>query len=451
MSEKQNNDERVLRPDLELLNHQYSDFYPGHYMYDVREIDYPMYRTKILFEYTKVQEIHLIIIVVLKTIQFLESVRNVDAYSELQNITQLDKEILDSILAEMTTKGYLKQNELKLSTNGKEILEKEKELVTEKTSAYLNFDGIFGTCLGDNGKINQNNKKTREGAIEFKPYVKSRPRIEYLDENFSDNKTLRQVLIENLQDKEKDITNILEVAPNKFFNRYICLFYKDTEENEKFLVLNHSYEIDAEATELFARLMSEQKFTLEHISLKCKPLLEDSEKKFNQSTPEVIQEKIKPIEQIAITEGKTIEVDEHKKYFIYVLENAKSSIYIQSPWINWRTLQIYKSHIQNAIKRGVKVTIKYGMKPRNRFDKAEIDEDSKKFFNSLDKQTFRLIKTDDHSKIVICDEDFMIMGSFNWLSFGGGNEKDVRGETSSINMKKGEIKKQIEKFKSKIS
>ena len=251
--------------------------------------------------------------------------------------------------------------------------------------------------------------------------------------------------------EQKDVTNILEIAPNKFFNRYICLFYKDAEENEKFLVLNHSYEQDAEATELFDRLMSEQKFTIEHISLKCKPLLEDSEKKFNQSTPEVIEEKIKPIKQIAITEGKTIEVDEHKKYFIYVFENAKNSIYIQSPWINWRTLQIYKDHIQNAVKRGVKVTIKYGMKPRNRFDKAGIDEASKKFFSSLDKQLFRAIETNDHSKVVICDEDFMIMGSFNWLSFGGGNEKDARGETSSINMNKGEIKKQIEKFKSEIS
>lgn len=92
MPEKQNKDKRVLKPDLELLNHQYSDCYSGYYMYDVREIDYPMYRTKILFEYRKVQEIHLIIIAVLKTIQFLESVRNADTYSELQKITQLDKE-----------------------------------------------------------------------------------------------------------------------------------------------------------------------------------------------------------------------------------------------------------------------------------------------------------------------------------------------------------------------
>lgn len=447
MAEKQNKPKQIEKPDLELLTHKYSDFYSGFYMYDVREIDYPAYRTKVLYEYTKAQEIHLVIISVLKTIHFLEGIHGIDIYSELYNITQLDKEILNSILAEITTKGYLKQNELKLSTNGKEILEKENELITEKDSAYINFDGIFGTALTDNGKINQNDKKAREGSIEFKPYVKSRPRIEYLDEEFSDNKTLRQVLIENLQDKEKDVTNILDIAPNKFFNRYICLFYKDAEENEKFLALNHNYEIDSDATELFDRLMAEQKFTSENVSLNCKSLLDENVAKYHESTPELIKEKLKPIEQIEISNGKTIEVDEHKKYFIYVLENAKSHIYIQSPWINWRTLQIYKDYIKKAVKKGVKVTIKYGMKPRNRFDKAGIDNESKSFFGNLDKNCFRLINTDDHSKILICDEDFMIMGSFNWLSFGGGNEKDARGETSSINMNKAEIIKQIEKFK----
>lgn len=161
----------------------------------------------------------------------------------------------------------------------------------------------------------------------------------------------------------------------------------------------------------------------------------------------LLKKKLKPVEQVEISNGKTIEVDEHKKYFIYVLENAKSHIYIQSPWINWRTLQIYKDYIKKAVQKGVKVTIKYGMKPRNRFDKAGIDNDSKSFFGNLDKNYFKLINTDDHSKILICDDAFMIMGSFNWLSFGGGNEKDARGETSSINMNKAEIKKQIEKFK----
>jgi Phosphatidylserine/phosphatidylglycerophosphate/cardiolipin synthases and related enzymes len=434
-----------LIPDLELIAHKYSDFYPGFIRYDVREIDYPVYKAKVKYSVTKAREVHPVIVSVLKIIQFLETVNNGDSYSYLREITQLDEEILDSILAEITTKGYLKQDELKLSKNGKEILEKEKELVTENASCYLNFDGIFGTVMSDSGRLDQNDKK-RTNAIEFKPYVKSRPRIEYLDDDFSENKTLRQVIIENLQNKDFDITDILQIDTNKYFKRYICLFFKDAEDNEKFLALNQDHEIDSEATDIFDRLATEQKFDYDNVSHKSQELLEENVNKFNSTTPETIIERTKPLESPAITDGKTIEVDEHKRYFIYILENAKRSICIQSPWINWRTLQIYKEYIENAVKRGVRVTVKYGMKPRNRFDKIGIDKESQAFFDSLNKNNFHLIKTDDHSKIVICDDDFMIMGSFNWLSFGGGDEKDARGETSTINMNKAEIKKQTEKF-----
>ncbi|MBO7126626.1 hypothetical protein J6W78_03675 [bacterium] len=444
MTEKQN---KTIKLDWELLTHQYSDHYEGFVMYDVLEIDYPVYKTKIQYALTKEREIHPIIISVLKIIQFLETIKEPDPYSYLHKITRLDEEILDSILADITTKGYLKQNDikqedLKLSKEGKEILEKEKELVTENASDWLYFDGIYGTVLPDTGKLDQ---KARDGAIEFKPNIKSRPRTECLDDEFYENKTLRQVIIENLQDKN-DITDIFEVLPGKFFRRYVCLFYKDEDTNERFLVLNKDYEEDFEATQLVDRILSEQKFDYEHISPNSRNTLGKNADRFDETTPEIIKEKTKPLEDISIIDGKTIEVDEHKKYFVYILENAKKNIYIQSPWINWRTLKIYKEHIQNAVKRGVTVTVKYGMKPRNRFDKIGIDNESQKFFDSLGKDHFRLIKADDHSKIVIHDDEFMIMGSFNWFSFGGGNEPDARGETSTINMNKDEILKQIEKF-----
>ena len=42
----------------------------------------------------------------------------------------------------------------------------------------------------------------------------------------------------------------------------------------------------------------------------------------------------------------------------------------------------------------------------------------------------------------------MIVGSFNWLSFGGEKDRDgdTRGETSTINKNKSEIVKTKEKF-----
>lgn len=437
---------KSIKPDLQLLVHKFSDYYPQFMMYDAREIDYPVYRTKVTYTVAKDQKLHPVVLSVLKIIKYLETLNDVDVYQQLKQITQLDDKILDNILADITTKGYLKQGDsIQLSKNGLEILKNEKEKVTELMCSYINFDGIYGSPLSDDGKFNPDDKKAREGAIEFKPYVKIRPRIESLDEEFADNKTLRQVLIENLQSEEYDIIDIQQVDPNKYFNKYFCLFYKDREDNEKLLAIGKNYEVDSEATELFDRLSNEQKFN-DNVSTNCRELLNENKDLFEQTTSEIVEEKVKPVEKIDITEGKTIEVDEHKKYFIYILENAKQSIYIQSPWINWRTLQLYKDYIEAAVNRGVEVTIKYGLKPRNRFDKIGIDEESKRFFNSLDKSLFFLIKGDDHSKIVICDNEFMIMGSFNWLSFGGGNEPNARGETSSIIKNEAEIKKQIAKF-----
>jgi hypothetical protein len=370
---------KSIKPDLQLLVHKFSDYYPQFMMYDAREIDYPVYRTKVTYTVAKDQKLHPVVLSVLKIIKYLETLNDVDVYQQLKQITQLDDKILDNILADITTKGYLKQGDsIQLSKNGLEILKNEKEKVTELMCSYINFDGIYGSPLSDDGKFNPDDKKAREGAIEFKPYVKIRPRIESLDEEFADNKTLRQVLIENLQSEEYDIIDIQQVDPNKYFNKYFCLFYKDREENEKLLVIGKDYELDSETTELFDRLSNEQKFN-DNISNNCIESLHENKELFEQATSEIVEEKIKPVEKIDITEGKTIEVDEHKKYFIYILENAKQSIYIQSPWVNWRTLQLYKDYIEAAVNRGVKVTIKYGLKPRNRFDKIGIDEESKRF------------------------------------------------------------------------
>ena len=85
------------------------------------------------------------------------------------------------------------------------------------------------------------------------------------------------------------------------------------------------------------------------------------------------------------------------------------------------------------------------------FNKINIDSQSQEYFNILQKQyadLFHLKEDNDHSKIVICDEEFMILGSFNWLSFGGNADRDgeSRGETSNINKNLESIRKEKAKF-----
>lgn len=437
-------------PDLEMLTHKYSDYYQGYVLYDVQRINYPVYRTKVRYLASKEQELHPIVMQLLKTLDFLQTIKTDSRYALLQQITQMDTEILAGILSEFALKGYLKQeSDLAPTQKAMTALKKATEKISEEFSAHINIDGVLGEALViDSENLSKGRDKD---SIEFKPSSNARPRTEYLDELFSDEKTLRQIIIEELKTgnagestKGWDIDDIVFIDPDKRFCKYICLFYKNSEEAEKILVINKNYDIDTDATDLFERLVAEQKFT-DHIDTSSNKYAELNEN-FNEKTPEIIVQELEPPD---LTEGKTIEVGEHKKYFKYVLQNAKKEICIQSPWIRNDVLKLYEEDIKSALDRGVNVTIKYGMKPRNRFDKVGIDETSKKFFATLDKSKFTLIESDDHSKIIICDEAFMIMGSFNWLSFGGGRKKgeDTRGETSTVNRNKEEIKKQKEKFR----
>lgn len=447
--------EKQFKPDIDMLVHKYSDYYEDFVNYDAREIVYPVYKTKVEYIISKEQELHPIVIGILKIIDYLQKIKIDDKYKILKDITQMDNEILASILAEFNTKGYLKVDSIELSHKGLEALKKENEKIKERTISYVAIDGVLGTTLEiakDQRQITLDYKSDKD-AFEFKPNFKTRPRTENLDDIFMCDKTLRQTLIESLKDFDKqeeqndknlsyEIDDILSVEPKKFFKKYFCLFYKNKDEEEKILVIDKNYNEDINSTKLFDRLLNEQRFS-DSINQKAKEYEENADK-FQDLTSEKIEEKL----AVNLEEGKTIETAVHKKYLKYILKNAQKEIYIQSPWIRYEILNIYKDKIDEALKRGVKIIIKYGLKPQNRFDKAGIDDKSQEYFNGLDKKLFKLKQGNDHSKILICDDEFMIVGSFNWLSFGGEKDRDgdTRGETSTINKNKSEIAKTKEKF-----
>lgn len=478
--------------DMQLLTHKYSDYYTskkesdenlaqmglaregdeseeqGNFVwYDTREVFYPVYKTIIDYQITKIQPIHPIIIAILKSVKYLETLKNVNVAQKLKAITQLDDEIYGRISSELITKGLLsnENGEIRLNDKGKDALKKEKEKILNDESAVVAIDGIYNEVLEVAKNVRDMNlpHKPSKDSVELKPLFKARPRSENLYEEFSDNKTLYQVLAQALQgldsaDKDSvdeagqserqsaEVSNILAVRDvRKFYKKYICLFYKNANDEEKILVVSEKYEIDAEITKLFDRLISEQNLTPSNAKSNA---WVEKENKRERLSKEVIESKLESVPDLS--EGAMLEVGEHKRYFIYVLKNAKKHIYIQSPWVRHDTLEIYKEYIQSALEKGVKITIKYGMQKRSQKDKKEIDEEVLAYLNELKAKypNFSLKHDYDHSKILICDDEFMIVGSFNWLSFGGESKGDeaLRGETSTINKNKESIKKQIAKF-----
>lgn len=489
MAKKRNtNNPQKLDRDLELLTHKYARYYidnkesldnelavkkedeedTNFIFYDARRVYYPYYKAQIHYRVAKMLELHPILAEILHIISELEKMQDKSNIATLKDITQLDGEIFHSILSDLEIKGYVENRSgvLKLSKNGKELLQKRKERVIEQASAYVQIDAIFGdvVAVAQRAKDIHLEDRVDKEAIELKPDSQKRPRTQELHNEFKDNLTLKQVLreaLDELDDREEkgqnanaeskvskteyDIVAIDEVKePKKFFTSYFCLFYKNAAEGEKILVINEKYEIDRTATKLFATLIDTSKFKANE-----NKAFKENIEKFSNLTAEVIQKQVNL--ELDLSEGATIETTQHKDYLLYALEMAKQAVYIHSPWVRHNVVKEYEKHIESALQKGIKVSIKYGLKPRNRFEKAPIDPESKMLFDKWDKSypNFKANTDDNHSKILICDDEFMIIGSFNWLSFGGLADKDgdIRGETSSVVKNKDSIQKEIVKFK----
>lgn len=126
---------------------------------------------------------------------------------------------------------------------------------------------------------------------------------------------------------------------------------------------------------------------------------------------------------------------DHPEYFNKMLENSERRLLIMSPWITSESDEVFRGKIERLLKKNVQVTIAYGYKPARGQVSKESPIDIKGLFDlSVKYQNFqfRKFRNDNHGKVLISD-DAIIIGSFNWLSYGGRPDrktKVIRGEYS---------------------
>lgn len=262
-----------IKIDLEIIKQKYSNYYNS-FIYDyAKEVFYPVYKAKIIYQIKRENEIDPVIMEILKIIGKIETFEGRNTLEELQKITQLDMEIFGSIMSELITQGFVKEckynSEIKLTYKGKKSLINKKEKIIENTYSFVIVDGIFNEIF-DSAKTAKEiflaNKPTKD-SIELKPLYNTRLSTENLYNEFSDNKTLYQILLESLKglddtkDNKVEISDILEIQyVEKFYKKYICIFYKNSEEYKKILVLDKDYKEDYVSTKLFDELIEKNNF-----------------------------------------------------------------------------------------------------------------------------------------------------------------------------------------------
>ena len=130
-----------------------------------------------------------------------------------------------------------------------------------------------------------------------------------------------------------------------------------------------------------------------------------------------------------------VQNEKHRKYLIEALKKAEDRIVITSGWIrNSVITNEFKSLFKACLDRNVDVFIYYGFVYGNRHNDS--DREALDYFERMNAQytnfIFRNHLTNDqsgitgnHSKILIQDDRFVVLGSFNWLSNSGKLKKNL--------------------------
>ena len=249
------------------------------------------------------------------------------------------------------------------------------------------------------------NNKT--GDIELRVFEKQTRRQEY--ENILLQMYNKHTRIFELDQKE----DIDDVKENSFYD-----ILSDDIKNDAASYTNRAVEIDKEIEQL--------KSQLSEITNQS----EGSEDENTRFQIHEIQQQIDEREDEREGATKILSTYDHRPLLIKALNEAHNSVILVSPWIKRGGLNNeILSLIRSAVNRGINITIGYGISQKKDSDKWVLEE-LNKIAKNKNKGKLQIVALNNtHEKVLIMDNKFLVITSFNWLSFGGDPKRGFRQET----------------------
>ena len=163
----------------------------------------------------------------------------------------------------------------------------------------------------------------------------------------------------------------------------------------------------------------------------------------------LLSEKQKAEQDLNSLEIRYLEVHEHRPLFEHSLRDAKQRLLLISPWIRDSVLnQTRLDKIKRLVENGVEVFIGYGLGEDDKPGKDK-GEHAIRFLKQLSQRHSNLHfheLGDTHAKILLVDDSFAVIGSFNWLSFEGSARRGFREEMSFRINKQAEIERLFHRY-----
>ena len=181
---------------------------------------------------------------------------------------------------------------------------------------------------------------------------------------------------------------------------------------------------------------------------------ETDEKEKESATERIrfLEKKIEEMENERKGADRMLSTYDHRPLLLDALDNANNSVIIVSPWIKAGGLN-YEiiGRIERALQRRTRVIIGYGISEREDNDRWILNQ-----LNNIQKKPYgknlQLIRlSNTHEKVLIKDNEFMVITSFKWLSFKGDPNRGFRQETGYYTESKEAIRQMKDNLSNRMS
>ena len=432
-------------------------------------------------------------------LKFISS--GIDDVSDICNFLGVNKTAVNNAVAVLQKNSLITvdifYSKLKLTDKGEKDLKEAATIVPEDIEYALYVDGLLGNVYLDTRKL-YTSKELR--SFEIKPIntTVERPTLDSLVYEevkrainlFKKNHAYEQDKLEgDLQEISciaKTYVEYKKVSVLVFMNKSedieFQVFDGTTRNDDYSIALQKQYNNNSRVLDFDSNFISEAEENNSLISVLPQEIIEsaksfsykdstlereisnlttqlDAIKKNDDDNDE--QHKESATERIRFLEKKIDEMKnerkgadrilstyDHRPLLLDALDNAQNMVVIVSPWIKSGGMNNeILGRIERALQRGTRVIIGYGISEKEDSDRwilQRLTDILKKMYGDK----LLLVKlSNTHEKVLIKDNEYMVITSFNWLSFKGDPNKGFRQETGYYT----ESKEAINQMKANLS
>lgn len=436
-------------------------------------------------------------------LKFLNS--KIENIEEISSFLGLDKRIIYDSITELNRLDLVKafsEQDISITERGKEVLSELNLLVPEEINLPIYVDALTNNIFMSNAKFFtcKDIRKTKMHALKTSISRAEMEEVKEKDVSRVINKYKKEYLNDDKYDGNLLSINYINKAYFEYKKISILIYYsKEREEldvkvfekgdriseyeevilkmqNENLMQIEFDEKIyfqDIDDQDCFTKKLSESvineaweheknKYKINEDINKAEREKQENDEIFKEEFIDIeekytatqnikkLEEEINRLQEQLNTQSKIVHTYEHRGILMDGLKNARQFIVIVSPWIKRSGFDYeLENLIKQAISRKVKVFIGYGI--------SEKDDSDQEIINRLNKlqitnKNLKLIKlANTHEKVLICDDDFVVVTSFNWLSFKGDPKRGFRQETGVYTKRKEMIYSMISNLEERMN